>query len=332
MKIKSSSNYSIRKRSNGTYEARFTVNGKQYSAYAKTRELLLVKVRQYKKSIITNLKNFNSKNVTLRDFYSNWIKLYKKPFVAPSTLMRVERVFNRYILPTMAHMLLKDITTDQIQKLVVSLQDKHRQQTITLLYLNACFKQAVNNRLLTHNPCNGVVYKKQESTKGLALTLQQEQQFISYLEQTNHKLTNLFKFYLYTGVRRLEALTMELSDIDFLNHTITIKGTKTSKSYRKLKTSNMVLSLIPIQEKPFDFNPDYVSKQFTKVMKILGFENLTLHSLRHTFATRCYSAGIDLKMVQYWLGHSTIKLTADTYTHIEEITQENALKLLKFDS
>ena len=40
------------------------------------------------------------------------------------------------------------------------------------------------------------------------------------------------------------------------------------------------------------------------------------HSLRHTFATRCLEAGIPAKVVQEWLGHASIKMTMDLYTHV----------------
>ncbi len=42
------------------------------------------------------------------------------------------------------------------------------------------------------------------------------------------------------------------------------------------------------------------------------------HSLRHTFATRCFEAGIDAKIVQGYLGHYSISITLDLYTHITE--------------
>lgn len=40
------------------------------------------------------------------------------------------------------------------------------------------------------------------------------------------------------------------------------------------------------------------------------------HALRHTFATRCFEAGIDAKVVQGYLGHFSISITLDLYTHV----------------
>ena len=45
-------------------------------------------------------------------------------------------------------------------------------------------------------------------------------------------------------------------------------------------------------------------------------EHIYPHVLRHTFATRCFEAGIDAKTVQMYLGHSSVAITLDIYTHV----------------
>ena len=68
----------------------------------------------------------------------------------------------------------------------------------------------------------------------------------------------------------------------------------------------------------------YQSSLKTKVDKIQRaiikdghvFEWITPHTFRHTFATRCFEAGIDAKVVQKFLGHYSISITLDLYTHI----------------
>ena len=52
------------------------------------------------------------------------------------------------------------------------------------------------------------------------------------------------------------------------------------------------------------------------------------HSFRHTFATRCLEAGIPPKVVQTWLGHASIKMTMDLYTHVNvDLSAEYMLSL-----
>lgn len=70
---------------------------------------------------------------------------------------------------------------------------------------------------------------------------------------------------------------------------------------------------------PFiEWTPDHVDREFNKIVKALKFEKITLHSLRHTFATNCVESGVDMTVLQKWLGHKSITMTIDRYTHISE--------------
>lgn len=48
------------------------------------------------------------------------------------------------------------------------------------------------------------------------------------------------------------------------------------------------------------------------------FEAFSGHTFRHTFATRCFESGIEAKVVQSYLGHATLKMTMDLYTHVTD--------------
>ena len=56
-------------------------------------------------------------------------------------------------------------------------------------------------------------------------------------------------------------------------------------------------------------------RMWEKVVKAIGFP-LHPHMLRHTYATNLYYAGIDLRTAQYLLGHGSIQMTAQIYTHL----------------
>ncbi|CAO5240347.1 site-specific integrase [Frankia sp. AgKG'84/4] len=63
-------------------------------------------------------------------------------------------------------------------------------------------------------------------------------------------------------------------------------------------------------------NPDHVRRDFTALVKDAGLPPVRVHDLRHLAATLALAAGADLKTVQDLLGHSSIAITADTYTHV----------------
>ena len=59
------------------------------------------------------------------------------------------------------------------------------------------------------------------------------------------------------------------------------------------------------------------------------FELFTCHTLRHTYATRCYENGVDQQVVQKLLGHSTLAMTTDLYTHVSEEKKKEEVAELK---
>ena len=103
-----------------------------------------------------------------------------------------------------------------------------------------------------------------------------------------------------------------------------IGKTKTAKSVRTVPLSGKlyeILSAVPSRESKYIFerngkmlNPDILTTDFRNIMQSLGL-NHTLHQLRHTFATRCFEKGINVKVVQAWMGHEKADMTLDTYTH-----------------
>ncbi|WP_315080632.1 site-specific integrase [uncultured Clostridium sp.] len=73
---------------------------------------------------------------------------------------------------------------------------------------------------------------------------------------------------------------------------------------------------------------DTLSKSFVKVLKDNGFRHVKFHSLRHTYATRLFEKGVQLKTVQKLLGHSSIEITADIYTHVMNSEKISAVQKL----
>lgn len=58
-------------------------------------------------------------------------------------------------------------------------------------------------------------------------------------------------------------------------------------------------------------------------------EKFSGHCFRHTFATRCFEAGIQPKTVQAYLGHATLQMTMDLYTHVTEDFKQSEIEKLE---
>ena len=63
-------------------------------------------------------------------------------------------------------------------------------------------------------------------------------------------------------------------------------------------------------------HPDWITRRFRRLVEVSGLPPVRLHDLRHGAATLAHAAGADLKTVQEQLGHTSIVLTADTYTSV----------------
>ncbi|MDU4751735.1 MAG: recombinase family protein [Clostridium butyricum] len=62
--------------------------------------------------------------------------------------------------------------------------------------------------------------------------------------------------------------------------------------------------------------PDTLRKSFVKVLEDNNLRHISFHGLRHSYATRLFEKGVSLKIIQKLLGHSSLEITADIYTHI----------------
>ena len=88
----------------------------------------------------------------------------------------------------------------------------------------------------------------------------------------------------------------------------TRNGTTISSIYLDVSLQKLIVKLNKEEEKN-------VAEQSREP---ITFPKITPHSFRHTFATRCFESGINGKIVQKYLGHSSMAMTMDLYTHVDE--------------
>lgn len=160
-------------------------------------------------------------------------------------------------------------------------------------------------------------------------------------------------FLLHTGMRRGELLALRWEDIDrehklitvnkavyFAGNTPQIKAPKTDSGRREIVLLDALAAVLPKDGKGYVFGGEkpltkcQVRKRWEKWCREAGLATdagkatVTPHQLRHAFATILFDAGIDAKVAQELLGHSSIQVTRDIYTHIRKSRMESTAETL----
>ena len=228
--------------------------------------------------------------------------------------------------------------------------------TVNLMHaiLMMVFNFAVDQGYLEQNPMRLKRVKKIKGRKH-QIRVMADDAVAKLLDGTEDaRIKALFGFMLATGVRRGEALGLKWSEVDVAIHEVWIRqGLKKDKAKKavlgRLKRDNTERT-IPLHPDDFaalmdwkevqdtekqllgkDYHnqgfvfanadgtriyPDMVNAWLEKALARLDLPHYTPHEMRHTFASRMIRAGAHPKVLQELLGHSTIKMTMDTYGHL----------------
>ncbi|MBE7082648.1 MAG: site-specific integrase [Clostridiales bacterium] len=156
-----------------------------------------------------------------------------------------------------------------------------------------------------------------------AFNIFEQEKILNHIKSKDCDFYKIILFYLSTGVRRSEALTITPNDFDGLK--LHINGTKTIKADRNITITEDLKKVIYNENKYiFNYKENFVTKKFKTYINEIGLSG-TLHSLRHSYATNQYYLGTPAKEVQILMGHSEINITLDVYTNIEIAQNKNEI-------
>lgn len=255
-----------------------------------------------------------------------------------------------------------EVSTDELQMYLNSL--RHYSQNTIKKYidqLNQAFKYAQNKGYIIQNPMFDIIRPKSNKKKKeiRALEIEEQQMLTDYLLNIpiqDEPNKNAFLLQMYMGLRIGEALALRTSDIDLHKNVINISKTLTTDKDRKIimgdttKTyagqrqipipeslldtvkSQMILAenhkdkLLFVDKNNYYLAPRNANTLLQKITKKLGIENVSSHSLRHTYGTRCIESGMRAVTVQRLMGHTDISITLNTYTSILNKFKEQELE------
>lgn len=345
----------IRQRSD-TFEGRFTYQGKSYTVHGKTitetqKNMTDLKyklehgVYVSKKQITLNdwfetwMEEYK-RNRIKRGTYEN----YKKNFYGI-----IKRRFN------LGNIQLTDIRGEHVQKLYNDLvKEGYALSTIKIVsaVLNGCMQQALRNGLIERNPVKLAELPRQtEKATRQAMTREQQALFMEYAKESY--LYNFYAVMLRTGMRNGEMRGLKYTDIDKKKNVIRVQRTlkyiegegyfedtpKTRTSKRDIPLTAATLQMLEEQRKFWGFKVEKMDRylfcnelgeplsrarvraetdRIVKRIRAAGhdFPHITPHVFRHTFATRAIEAGMQPQVLKTILGHSSLAMTMDLYSHV----------------
>lgn len=214
-------------------------------------------------------------------------------------------------------------TAAEIEKFLYSIPQTRKRQVVRGV-INNMLAYAKRLGLIKVNPCDNVDIMKHDKENGRALNFKDQMSFFDSLNSPDCKATEQEKLYLafiyLTGMRRQEALDVTEKDVDWENNVLHVPGTKTNGSDRSIPLFPLVRRLLE-KIKPqrsgkyFAIVPNAASACIKKIT-----QDYHLHELRHTFGTIAICVQkLDAKTVSLWMGHSTVGMTLQTYTHPEQL-------------
>lgn len=187
-----------------------------------------------------------------------------------------------------------------------------------LAVLKRLFTLAVDWNLVEKNPVKKVAMYRLEEKVMRVLSYEEEQKLI---DAAASHFKPLIIVAINTGMRRGELLNLQWEQVDLQSGTLTIKHSKNGKVRHIPINKKAQEALESIPEPPTGHVFVYrglpikvVKTAFAGAVRRAGIAHCTLHSTRHTFATRLVLAGVDLATVMQLMGHANISTTMK-YAH-----------------
>lgn len=295
-------------------------------------------------------------DMSVNTWYKYWITEIKGNNIKPNTIRNYNDRFNHNIKDCIGHMLLSEVKPLHCQNVLNRMADKYCNSTIkqAAMTMYGLFESAVENELILKNPMTKAVRctTGKKSKPKRVLTIAEQKSFLETVKNSSNY--NQYAFLLQTGLRTGELIGLKWTDIDFEKRILHVSrsmeyrysvgewriGEPKSKSgYRDVpltaeamgilenqRQKNKALKTVQMEFSEFVFlsrkgeptkNSAYDSKLFYYCDKA-GIPRFSMHTLRHTFATRCIEAGMRPKTLQMILGHSHIGITMNLYVHVTE--------------
>src|ERR687898_2826625 len=298
---------------------------------------------------------FDAGGATVGAYLDRWLSDSVRGTVRESTYSRDKYLVTNHVKPALGRLKLKNLNAPHLQGLYRDRLDSGLSgSTVQKIHyvLHKGLRQAVMWNLIPRNPADSVKAPTPTPKEMHPLSAQEARRLLEAAR--GDRLEALYVLAVHTGMRRGELLGIKWGDVDLENATVRVRRTltrngtgyvlgepKTKKSRRTVRitpqavealeshrvkqSEEMLTSGSLYKEQGLVFagtggrliNPSNLrQRSFKPLLEHAGLPRITFNDLRHTCASLLFQKNVHPKFVQELLGHASVTITLDTYSHM----------------
>jgi integrase len=332
-----------------------TAEGPKYRyIYGRTRQAVAEKLTKAVADRDAGL-TFDAGRMTVGKYLDRWLSDSMKSMVRVSTYERHEGIIRLHIKPSLGRVGLKKLTPPHVRGLHREKLDAGlAPATVRKIHstLHKALSQAVSDGIVPRNAAD-VKAPRPAPEEIHPLSENEARALLDAARSHENRFEALYVMAITTGLRRGELLGLRWEDVDLERGVLrvgralvreggrhTLGETKTKRGRRQIKLTPRTVNALKAHRKKqlvekmelaglyqddamifatgvgTPVNPEnLVNRSFKPLLKRARLPEIRFHDLRHTCATLLLGRGVHPKFVQELLGHATIAMTLDTYSH-----------------
>ena len=281
-----------------------------------------------------------------------WNEFHSIKVSAP-TILNYSKSIN-ILKPGIGERDIKDITKEDIQKLFIEFRNRGLAENTIINYskpIRQSLEYAAKKEYIPKSPYTDIIIPKTEKNEINPFTEEEVKKILSVDSPAWFK--DAVQIAFRTGMRKGEIFALKKQDIDFDNCFVSVirtqaktaegyivKSAKTKASHRRIAIDKTTLDIL--KRRSMQGGTDYIfscpngemmipssiNYMLKKKCKLAGIKRHRFHDLRHGHATYLLKNNVHPKIVQERLGHSCVKITLDTYSHLIPGLQAPAIQAI----
>ena len=312
----------ITQRPDGRYSIRVMRDGQKVQKYAKTRKEAETILREITYELEHGTYRKDTK-LTFDKWFDTWVETYKRPTIKASTISIYQCYYNVHVKPAIGTMRIQSVRASHIQKILNGMQAEYsdiekKQQLFTDRIQDA---EQVLNSFLTLQLCTGLRFGECAALQWQDIDLKNK---VLHVRHTVHVVDG-------ADVLTTPKTRCSLRDVPLMPKAIEV--------LRREKARAAGQKVIALDRFIFDGGNgravilrtlNRYMKRICKQIRQEGneFPDLTSHDLRHTFATRAAESGMPPQTLKAILGHSSLAMTMDLYSHVLRDQKQAGIELI----